>query len=47
MHMKITYIQLVLSLIIKSHIYQSKYDLLFNQYGDEQNKFSSNNVRTI
>lgn len=44
---KITYIQVVLSLIIKSHIYQSKYDLLFNQYGDEQNKFSSNNVRTI
>lgn len=31
----------------KSYIYQSKYDLLFNQYGDEQNKFSSNNVRTI
>lgn len=43
----ITYIQVVLALIIKSHIYQSKYDLLFNQYGDEQNKFSSNNVRTI
>lgn len=43
----ITYIQVVLALIIKSHIYQSKYHLLFNQYGDEQNKFSSNNVRTI
>lgn len=38
MHMKITYIQVVLSLIIKGHIYQSKYDLLFNQYGDEQKK---------
>lgn len=47
MHMKITYIQVILSLIIKSHIYQSKYHLLFNQYGDEQNKISSNNVRTI
>lgn len=47
LYMKITYIQVVLSLIIKSHIYQSKYHLLFNQYGDEQNKFSSNNVRTI